>query len=678
MLKKLLNNKYFEWTNVILIGILFLFITIVDLIKVANGANYFESYFIDELTDNRIWIALASYVVFVPGLKYFKAYAMLKKKKLFMDFLIVLAMHISYIFSVVSIIIDDSLPLILEPIGLLYAFNTAGEAIESFIAKKNDVDRASLDSLKLKEVMMHDGTMKKVTEIKVGDIVMFHTGEIIQFDGVVHNAEASFDTSNINGESKPYFAKKGSNVISGTKLVSNMLNLRVIKSFEDSTLNKLVESIKKTNNTRPKMQNTANKINKIFIPSVLLITILTFIVWMILSYVTDIRPYTTNETNEVYNAFFVTVSVLAISCPCAMTMAAPLVSYVSAQYYWRNNVVFNKPEDIEKINKATYVVLDKTGTITTDKMNIVKHFGKAEMHKISSALEHGVYHPIANAIYNEFKSNIEMTNIKNLMGKGVQGQLNGKKYLITGINSDDINKTFNEQVPIGTYVGLFEDNKLVAAYVLTSIIKQGARELIKFFKSRRIKPIILSGDNEKSTKMVADKLKVEYRSSQTPEDKAKFIKQMQSKGEIVMMIGDGLNDSIAIKAADVSITFAQGSEIANGLSSLSLLSEKLSSIIYLFKISKKHKSNYLISLFWAVIFNLALIPFAAMGFIPPWASTVAMYGSNMLLYISIFSYWFQLRRLEIRTFGKKTSKKVEGNDKKMDEISTHEHMSCCH
>lgn len=669
----LIKNKRFVRINVILIGILFLLKTTLAIYLIGENKDEFDLEIFNILNNNWLWVGISAYVILVPAYGYLKIYKGLFKGKFHMDFLISAAMHLSFLFSLIVTIIDNSLKIIVEPIGLLYAFDTISKAVEDNISRKNDKDRTSLESLKVTQVMMEDGTWRNVWDVEIGEVIMFHNNEIIQFDGTLSAGEGSIDTSNINGESKPYYIKTGSAITSGTKVISKMILMKVTKLYKDSTLNQLIKTIQKTNKSAPKMQNLANKIYKIFIPTVFLLSLLSFILWLSIGYVFDMHPYSSKSSSSIYSAFFITISVLAISCPCAMTMVAPLVSYVTAQYYWRNNIIFNKVKDMETINKVTHVILDKTGTLTTGEMEIERIFGDTKYHAIAAALEETVFHPIATAIYKEFNESLKATDIKNISGRGVSGKVNGVKYTITKTTSIEINKTFKKVAGKGTFVGVYKGNVLLSAYVLKSVIKVNAPSMIKFFKSKNIVPIMLSGDNEEATKYVANKLKIDYRSEQSPTDKAKYVQSIQKQGGVVMMIGDGLNDSIAIKYSDVSISFSHGSTITNSYSSISLLDDNLKSVIFLFKMAKKAKLNYLIALFWAMIFNITLIPLAMAGLIQPWVSAGVMYLSNIILYTVIFTYWFKLKSLEKDVYGYNSKKVVKPSEDYKYTSSMHAH-----
>lgn len=665
---KINNNKIFKLLNVSIIGILFLTMTIFAIFSITSNSIHNSSWF-DIVMNKWFWISLSTYTILIPGFKYFKVYKLIIKRKIHMDILLALAIHISYIFSLVVLLIDYNNEIIVEPIGLLYAFDTVGKDIENSIAKKNDHERASLESLVSKEVMLQNKKMVKIEDVKVGDIVMIHEGDVIQFDGTIHSGIPQIDMSNINGESKLKQLKSGSQIISGSKLIKGMFMLKVTKIYNDSTLNNLIKLVTKANNNKPKIQQFTDKVFNIFLPSVLLISIITLISWIILGNTTNIIPYVADSNKEIYNSFFITVSVLAIACPCAMTMATPLVNYIAAQGYWRNNILFNDITVIEEIPKITHIVLDKTGTITTNEMQIIQHFGTK--HEISAALEEKFYHPIANAIYSKFSTNkkYSITSLKEIKGKGIEAKILKNNYFIGRVDKLTIEKTFKNKIEDGTYVGLFENKKLIAAYVLTSALKPNAKYLIEQLKLNNIIPIILTGDNEEATIPIAKMLDIEYKHSQTPEDKAEYIKQLQSKGFKVLMVGDGANDSIALKVADVSASFTSGSLIANNYASISLLTDDLKNIIYLMKLSKSTKRHYRLAVLWAISFNVLLVPVAAIGFIYPWLSAIIMYTSNIILYVVLYLFSMKLRRHEINVYGHKTKTKVKANHSNMENMS---------
>ncbi|NQZ66416.1 MAG: cation-translocating P-type ATPase [Mycoplasmatales bacterium] len=678
-----MKNKI-KWFNLIFIGILFISYVIIRIIISSQSDGYYNDTAIEIVNNKYFWIIIATYVVFFPGISYFKVYdKRILKGKFNMDILVALAIHISYIFSVVVIFINSKDWMILEPIGLLYLFNGISTEIEALIVKKNSQEKFALETLKQKKVMLWDSKNKKtkstkIQDIKIGDIVVFHAKEIIQFDGIVFNDEGMINNSNINGESTPQYVKSNSMVLSGTELISSMIKIKVTKSYEDSTLMKLIDSINKTNHSKPKMQTLADKFYKFFLPGVLIISILSLISWFLVGYLLNLDPLISSSSNHTFNAFLIMVSVLAISCPCAMTMAVPLVNYVSAQSYWKNNIIFNKEKDIEFINKTTDVVLDKTGTLTSEEMQIIKYFGNENYHQISAALEEKVYHPIATAIYKKFNENenIKFNSIQKNY-QGVSGKISDKTYRISKISKEELESKFKNVNEIGTYVGLWENNILVAGYILRTEIKKNAIKLIKFFKSKNIKPILLSGDNELETKRVAKALNIDYKSEQSPKDKALYIKNLQKENKFVMMIGDGLNDAIAIKNANSSLSFASGSNITNSYSSASLISNDLRNVIYLFKLSSITKIFYALALFWSLIFNILLIPVAFTGLVLPWGAAAAMLASNLILYLVIYLLWKMSIKIEKNVFGSKTLKKVRASKNAV--MKTHENTEHhCH
>ena len=660
-LKRIMDNKYFKWINIIFVTIYFLFIMAIDIKDLGSNVAYSTTNtFISFLINPYVKLGIITYIVFVPCLEYFAVYKKLLNKKIDMDLLITLAIHISYLFSMFIVILSPTSQLIIEPIGLLYAFDNIGKSIEDYIARRNSREKQSLESLKDVEVKLENGTVKKINDVKVDDIIIFKKDDIIQFDGVISKNDGIIDTSNINGESKPYYAKINSNIISGSKVISEEIYLKTKKNFHDSTLNNLIEMLNKTNHAKPNIQIHADRIAKKFIPSVLIITLVAFIIWVIVGSTTGLAPLLSPAKNGyIYNAFFVAISALAIACPCAMTMTAPLISYVSAQSYWRNNIIFNKIEDMEVIDKVDSIILDKTGTLTVNEMEIIQEFGEKKYHNISAALEETVFHPIAMSIYKKYKSNVKVDNIVEASGHGVNAKLNSKNYYIGKVTSEELEKVFNTKIEKGTLVGLYENKKLVAGYVLQATLAPNVKKLIKFLKNNNITPMIVSGDNEAATTEVGNILDIDFRYGQSPEDKAKIIQSLQKEGKTVMAVGDGLNDSIAIKYSDVSASFASGSSITNSYSSVTFLSSDLNNLIYLFKMAKKTRINYNVALAWALGFNIFFIPFAVLGLITPFLSAVIMYVSNVVLFIIIGNFSRILKKLELRIYGKKTKSKVK-------------------
>ncbi len=669
-MQKIIKNKYFEWINILIIGFLFLMLMFLDINDmVDSSAN--NIIWIKKFRNPYIWLFISTYVVFVIGTKYINVYKNIVKNKNNMDLLIALAIHVSYLFSLIVILIDKNNSAIWEPIGLLFAFDSIGKKIEKYIFNKNDFERQKLETLKKQEVFLKNGKKINIKDVNINDIIVFKKNEIIQFDGIIENGKGFLDTSNINGESNPHFVKKNSNIISGTKVLSEKIFVKVKINFKNSTLNKLILLIDKTSKVKSKIQNLANKIYKIFIPSVLFITIFIWIIWLLIGKFANLNPSISNK-GYIYNSFLIAVSILAISCPCAMTMTAPLINYVSSQSYWKANIIFNKINDLEKISKINFIVLDKTGTITTNQMIIQEFGGQKKYHQIAASLEKISHHPIAISIFKKFNNNLKINDIKEIFGKGVEGIYENQRYLIKKTTKEEIKTNFKKEVDVGTYIGLYSKNKLLSYYILESKIKKNAHKLVKYLKEKNIKIIILSGDNEEQTKEIAKKLEIDYKSNQLPMDKARYIQELQKNNNVVCMVGDGLNDSIAIKYSDVSITFASGSNISNSYSSVSLLNEDLNNIIYLNELSKKTKNNYIVAIMWAIGFNLIFVPFASLGLITPWMSASIMIFSNLILFFIIFLFSIQIKALEKRIYNKKLKKSIKSHNLKLTKKD-----SCC-
>ncbi|MCK5946010.1 MAG: cation-translocating P-type ATPase [Mycoplasmataceae bacterium] len=552
-----------------------------------------------------------------------------------MDTLIGLASHILFVFSIAMSIINWDQPMysytvMWEAPAVLILVTNIGHHIESLVRAGSTKAYDELEAMQNSLVTLYKNkkeTKVQASEVKVGDYILVKKGELIGLDGVVQTA-SSFNYSNITGESEPINLDKGAFVVSGSYNLGDRVLIKVTKDYMESTISTIIESIENITMAKPAMQKFADKILKWFVPGVIFIATTTFIVWITVTSLTDFTlPWVKQDSNIILSVS-AAMTVIAIACPCALGIATPLVYTVSSTLASKNGILINNPTSLEELSRVKIFAFDKTGTITTDKFLVKSMIGNKKFIGIAKALEQDVHHPIAKTIMS-IKGNLSpVTNITS-KEDGVYGVWNKKKVSI---------KRYNEGNQGTTNVALYIGNKVELVFELSNIIKPGVKKTIALLNKNNIKVVMITGDNNHVSKLIADEVGIDVvYSNIKPNEKANIIKELQKEGKVAF-VGDGFNDSVAIKQADVSIAFATGSDITNSLSDVSIIKDSFATINKVLVLSKMNNRWVKIALTYAFMFNVITIPVAFLLLVQPWvgASLMAisdiLVASNALLY----------------------------------------------
>ena len=616
------------WIKNIFIVILFAYFTLINIIKV-------DQEIIKWTWRYEIWLPITTYVVMWEGRKYFKIYRNIFRFILNMDTLIGLASHTLYLYSVVNCFINYDKPMyeydvMWEGAAFLITITNIGHTLEEKIKNSSKQTYDELNKIKKTIVMLENGGSIEVRKLKVGDIIIVPKGDMVPLDGVILGSSL-FDYSNITGESKKIKIENGF-VLSGSFNMGNSIKIKIERDYENSTITKIINGIEAVSLARPKMQKFADKILKYFVPIILILSITNFTIWLTLEYVLPNGinlPWLKTERTPIGQAIFAFVVVLAIACPCALGIATPLVYTVSSLLANKLGAIISKPEALEMFSKIDVFAFDKTGTITSDDLEIVSIDGDKNFICIAKGLEAGIKHPIANEI-RKIKGHKEV-NINGEMladNKGVSGRYKNKNYEIRSIDIKDT---------VTTNVALYENNKPVLTLSFSNKIKDGVKEVINSLKAKNIKTIMITGDNEKAADYVAQQVGIDkVYANVSPSEKAKIIKEEQKNCKVAF-VGDGFNDSISMKQADISIAFSSGSDITNSLADISITND-FKTITNIIKLSKMNNSNVRVALSYAFVFNVIAIPVALLLLIQPWVGASIMALSNVLVATNAYAY----------------------------------------
>ena len=492
-----------------------------------------------------------------------------------------------------------------------------------------------------------DGQEKIVTldEIKKGNIVVSKPGEKIAVDGEIIEGTAHFDESFITGESKPSTKKVGDKVIAGSINYDGYIEYKAEKIGRESTISEIVRLVIEASNTKAPIAKIADTVSSYFVPAVIVIAILTFIVYLLLGY---------NFSDSLIR--FVTV--LVVACPCSLGLATPLAIVVSEGLCASNGILVKKSEVLENARKATTIVLDKTGTITYGKLKIskIKNYSNLEdkeILKYVSSIESKSTHPIGKA-FEEYlqKENIEKLTVEdfeNIAGFGIVGKVENRKLII---GNSKILKEYNienkyendekELADEGNSIVYVADEKNILALIgVNDIIRENVIDVISKLNKEKIETIMLTGDNENTAQKIAKEIGIsKVISNVLPAQKTEVIKKLRSENNFVIMCGDGINDSPALASADIGISVNSGTDIAMDSSDVILTKNDLNGILNLINISKKTVRNIKQNLFWAFFYNVLMIPIAMgvfSGFgitITPMIASIAMMFSSITVILN--------------------------------------------
>ena len=538
-------------------------------------------------------------------------------------FSLIYSLYINISHTINSNISYNHVHLYYDSAAMILVIVTIGKYIE--LLSKRKAKTTINELLKLRPKTAHLLKDNKIEDIetkylKLNDIIIVNPGEVIPSDGIIISGKSSVDESIISGESLPIYKEDDDHVIGGSLNIDGTLKIKINKDKKDNVLSKIISLVMEASNMNNKLTRKIDLIAKYFVPVILSLGLLTFILWISI------------PSNHDFNqAFSFAVSVIVVSCPCALGLATPISLLVGSSVFAKQGILVNNSEAIEKLKDVNVLVLDKTNTITNGELDVEKSqiFTKSlQILDEIFTLEKYSTHPLAQGIVKYLnKSNISNDFISNGIepGKGVFANFKERKIYVGNIKYLlDINKNVDEKVlkdiDKETKNGLlpliaFNENEIFAIFYLKDKLKLNAKEFINEAKKYFKRIILLTGDNSIIANQIASECNItEVISEVLPNEKSNIIKSLQEEGNKVMMIGDGVNDSIALNLSDVGVGIAKGSDVALASSDFILMRSNLMDIIKLIKISKRIRFNISLNLFWAFIYNIIFIPIAAGAF----------------------------------------------------------------
>jgi len=547
-----------------------------------------------------------------------------------MDSLIALGTLIAYLTGIASffVLIQDYSGIS----AMIMAFFITGKFVETKARGRASQEIKKLLELGAKKARILRNKQKieiSIEEVQIGDILIVKPGEKIPTDGVVIKGQSSVNESMVTGESIPVDKKLNSNVIGATINQEGILYIKATKVGKDTFLAHIIELIEEAQSTKVPIQAMADKITSIFVPTILIISMLTFVGWSFFS-------------QDLSKAFGVAVAVLVIACPCALGLATPTALMVGSGMGAKKGILIRKGEAIQTMKNVKTIIFDKTGTITKGNPEVTEIYSKDNEHllEIAGNMEKLSEHPIAKAIVKktDLKDYKQVKNFKVISGKGLEGTILGKKIVIGNevlMNDKNISLKGFESVindfegKANTVLIVSENKKIIGIIGVADTIKEDSKNAINKLNMEGYRTVMITGDNEKTAKAIAHQVGIkEVIAKVLPEEKSNKVKELQKRG-MVAFVGDGINDAPALKQANVGIAIGTGTDIAIESGDIVLARGSLRGVVAAIILSKATFRKIKQNLFWAFAYNVIMIPLAIGGVIHPVLAEIAMALSSI-------------------------------------------------
>ena len=547
--------------------------------------------------------------------------------------LIALGVAAAFLFSIAALFFpaifphemvhDGKVPLYFEAVSVILTLVILGQLMEAGAHKRTGNAIKELMNLSPDEAhLITDGNEKTVSlsEVKIGDLLRVKPGEKIPVDGKITEGNSSIDESMITGEPIPVEKKNDDYVTSGTINGNGVFIMKAEKVGDETLLSQIIKMVNEASRSKAPIQKLADKVSKIFVPTVIAAAVITFFLW-----------YIFGGENRLILAFINAVAVLIIACPCALGLATPMSLMVGIGKGARNGILIKNAEALEQLQKVNVLITDKTGTLTEgkpslDEISMTENADKNEILKLAAALNQNSEHPLSSAVLHEFKkANSEfekVENFENISGKGIKGTINGATVLLGNealLNHFNIkipenlkNEVIQKQDEAKTVSYLASGDQVLGFLSFSDQIKETSKQAIEYLQKNNVEVIMMTGDNEHTAKAVAQSLGIKkYFAGQLPQDKLEEIKRLQAAGNIVAMTGDGINDAPALAQSNVGIAMGTGTDVAIESSEITLLKGDILGVAKAKILSENLLKNIKQNLFFAFIYNVFGIPLAA-------------------------------------------------------------------
>ncbi len=607
---------------------------------------------------NKILLILTTPIIFISGKRFYKIFwSNLKHFSFEMNSLVAIGTGAAYFYSVIATLfpdwmkVSDKIPHVyFETAAVIIVLITMGKLLETRAKNKTGGAIKKLLELKPKEATILENDDEKRVNLEllnIGSIVIIKPGEKIPADGTIIAGSSIVDESMLTGESVPVEKNIGAKVIGGTINKNGTFNFEITALGDTSVLGQIIKLVEEAQGSKAPIQQLADKVSSIFVPTVILISLVTFIAWMLYA-----------ESNNFNIALINFVAVLIIACPCALGLATPTAIMVGTGLGAQHGILIKNGESLEMAHKIDTIILDKTGTITegTPSVTDIIPIGISQERLIilAASLEKKSEHPIASAVVElgeKLDTNLfEVISFQSHSGLGITAIINddtivlgNEKLMIQySVNLSIVTDKFEQLSSLGkTVLFCAVNNKLTGMLAIEDPIKSSSKEAIEKMQNSGLNVFMLTGDNENTANAIARRVGIKNIFADVlPNQKAEKVKELQKLGHKVAMVGDGINDSPALVTADLGIAIGTGTDIAIESSDITLINGNLNGVVAAINLSKKTIRTIKQNLFWAFVYNIIGIPFAALGFLNPMIGALAMSLSS----VSVISNSLRLKR----------------------------------
>nr|HRC79336.1 heavy metal translocating P-type ATPase [Bacteroidales bacterium] len=528
--------------------------------------------------------------------------------------------------------------------AMIITLNLIGRYIESRMKSNAAKEIRLLISLKATtaNVLTNEAIVETpIDAVKLGEIIIIRQGEKIPLDGKIIEGKASINESMVTGEPLPVYKTVNDNVISGTIVENGIINVKVEKVGEETFINQMIKLVEEAQSSKVPIQALADKITRYFVPIVLILAILSFVFWFFnyelylpfLHKAANIFPWIITDAGALSTAIFSFVATLVIACPCALGLATPMALVTSSGVAAKKGLIIKNGEAIQMAKDINVILFDKTGTITTGQLTVVDHNLDDEVLNIIANIEENSIHPLAKAIVNyvidkaKFKK-ITITDIEEISGQGIKGKFNNDIFKIGKPIYTENYLNFLENGE--TVLEVTRNDEIIGYIRISDVLKEDAANTMTKIKELGLITAMVTGDNEITARAIANKISIdEVWAGVSPEKKVDIIRKYQIEGKKVMMVGDGINDAAALKAAEIGVAIGTGSDLTIESADIIISKGDISKILDTINLSKLTFKKIKQNLFWAFIYNIIAIPMAMMSLLHPVIAEAAMLLSSI-------------------------------------------------